>query len=290
MKILTTRLCAAATMAMLTGTPALAIDIGPGDYAILPEGTKLGLLYLQHLRSDSLSIGGNEVPGSEFKGTVGLLRGLYYTDWGNERVALHMVLPISSLNTASIGGVDQPIADGLGDLTLGVTYWPVKPENEETGTTVGLSLFVTAPTGKYEFGSVGIGEGTWQITPQVGVIQGLGGGFYIDGALDVALSFDHDEAGVSVSRDPSWQLQAMLRKQFNPTTSLAIGYSGHRGGELAFDGVENGQKTSRDQIRLYGTKFLTPDFQIQGMIGRDISTKGGFEYDSVAQIRLMKVF
>lgn len=283
-----TRLMAAAMA--LAATPALAIDVGPADYTIMPSGTTLGVFYFQHLSSDTLHVAGSEVPGSKFSADVAILRGLWYTDLGGETVLWNAVLPISSISTARIGGADQPVAEGVGDLTLGLTYWPVKPSNPETGTTLGLSLFVTAPTGKYEFGSVGIGEGTWQFTPQVGLIQGLGNGFYFDGVVDVAISLDHDENGIEVSRDPSWQVQAMLRKQFTPTTSIAIGYNGHRGGAQKFDGVETGLKNHRDQIRLYGSTFLTEDFQIQGMIGRDINVKGGFEYDTVAQIRLMKVF
>lgn len=281
---------AALMLGCLAATPASAIDVGPGDYAIAPAGTKLGLLYFQHLRSRDFQMQGEKVPGSRFVGNVGLMRGLYYTTIASEPVVWQFVMPFSHLPTATVGGARQRVSEGTGDLTLGLTFWPIKPSNEETGTTLGLSAFVTAPTGKYKLGSVGIGEGTWTFTPQMGLIQGLGNGFFFDAAADVAFTASHTEGWTRVSRDPSLQVQAMLRKQFSPATNIAIGYSGQWGGDLHLDGVKTGQKTRRDQIRFYASTFVTKDFQIQGMIGRDIHADGGFKYDTVAQVRLLKVF
>ena len=153
-----------------------------------------------------------------------------------------------------------------------------------------MSLFATLPTGKYDPARLGIGEGTFTLTPQIGLIQGLGGGFFFDGVLDVALQKDHTEDGVKYDRKPAWQLQAMLRKQWGPKTSLAIGYSGQRGGEQSIGGVETGLKVHRDQARIYGSHFITPTTQVQAMYAKDFNVEGGYKYDSVVQLRLVKVF
>lgn len=79
-------------------------------------------------------------------------------------------------------------------------------------------------------------------------------------------------------------------KQWGQATSLAVGYSGQRGGEQTIGGVKTGLKTHRDQLRIYGSHFVTPTLQAQGMYGRDLNVEGGFEYDNVAQIRIVKVF
>ncbi|WP_404811437.1 transporter [Gemmobacter serpentinus] len=273
----------------MAGT-AQAIDVGPADYTILPSGTTLGMFYWQHMSSDTLSIGGTEVPGSSFKADVVILRSLNYFQIGQTPAAFHIVAPYGEIGNARIGGADQPTRSGIGDVTVGLTAWPVQPSNPETGTTLGFSLFATLPTGDFAPGSIGIAEGTTTITPQVGIIQGLGDGWYFDGVLDVAIQADHDEGGVTHERDPAWQLQTMLRKQWGPETSLTIGYSGQRGGDQIVGGVKTGLKTHRDQIRLYGTHFLTPTLQVQGMLAKDLNVEGGFKYNSVAQIRLVKVF
>lgn len=275
--------------AFVTG-PAKAIDVGPADYTIMPEGTQLGMLYWQHLRSGKLVLGGDEVPGSKFTANVAILRSLTYSSFNDMPVAFHVVAPFANIDTARIGGGDQPVKNGMGDLTLGVTVWPIQPDTPDTGTTLGLSLFATLPTGSYAPGSIGIGEGTTTLTPQIGVIQGLGGGWYFDGVFDVGIQASHRENGVTHKRDPSVQLQTMLRKQWGQGTSLTIGYSGQRGGDQMVAGAKTGLKTDRDQIRLYGTHFLTPTLQIQGMVAKDINVEGGFEYDTVTQLRLVKVF
>ncbi|RWR45370.1 transporter [Sinirhodobacter ferrireducens] len=281
---------AGAVALALAALPARAIDVGPADYTILPSGTALAMLYLQHLSADSLEVNGTAVPGSSFEANVGILRGLYYTAFGDLPAAYHLVIPFADIDRARIGGADQPASSGLGDTTLGLTVWPVQPKTPETGTSFGVSLFATLPTGNYNPERLGIGEGTWSLTPQIGVIQGLGGGFFFDGALDVAFQGDHREAGAEHSRSPSWQLQAMLRKQWGPATSLTVGYSGQRGGKQKVAGAETGLKTHRDQLRLYLTHFIDPTTQIQGLLARDFNVEGGYKYDSAVQLRLVKVF
>lgn len=281
---------AAAVALAMAAAPAQAIDVGPADYTILPSGTRLGMLYWQHLSSDTLRLNGTTVPGSKLEANVAILRSLNYFSLGEMPAAFHIVAPFATGFNADIGGAKRQTATGLGDTTLGLTLWPVQPSNPETGTTVGFSLFATLPTGKYDTAKMGIGEGTTTLTPQIGLIQGLGGGYYFDGVVDVAFQQTHTENGVTYERDPSWQVQAMLRKQWGPGTSLAIGYSGQRGGEQTINGAKTGLKTHRDQLRLYGTHFVNPTTQIQAMVGKDFAAKGGFEYDSVMQLRLVKVF
>nr|WP_319249277.1 transporter [uncultured Celeribacter sp.] len=274
----------------LGGLPAHAIDVAPGDYAMLPPGTDIGLLYLQHSSATELNFGGTDVPSSEVTANVAVLRGLHYTDIGGEPVMFQAVLPFGNFSAAEIGGAEMPTSDGIGDLTLGLSYWPVKPANPETGTTVGVTAFLTAPTGAYEMGDVSFGSGAWTFTPQVALIQGLGNGLYLDAIADVAFSFDHTESGVEVSRDPASQVQVAFRKQFGPTASMSIGYSGQFGGEVDYDGIYGGLKTRRDQVRLYANTFLSQSVQVQGMLATDLYVEDGFKNDVVAELRLMKLF
>ena len=276
----------------LAPAAAHAIDIAPGDYTVLPAGTSLGLTYFQYTTSDSLHVvGPGDIPSSELKTAVGLLRGLHYSSIGGVPVAVQVILPVGGFPEARIGGMDQQTAGGLGDLTAGFTVFPVNTDKGEFATTVGLSAFVTAPTGHYDFGDVSLGSGTWTATPQVGVIQGLGNGFFFDGAADVALRRDRDEAGgLTVSQDPSFQLQAYLRYQVSKATSVSFGYSGTFGGEAWVNDRKTGLETRSDQFRLFANTFVTPTVQVQGMIGTDVHAEGGFKQDLVTQIRLLKIF
>lgn len=290
MKRMMTISAAGAALA-LWATAAAAIDVAPGDYTILPDGTTVGLLYYQYSTSNHLTLpGASNVPDSDLDVSVGVLRGLHYSEIGTYPVLFQAVLPVGGFTTARIGGVDQDRFAGLGDLTLGASFWPVSPSNPETGTTLGLTMFVTAPTGNYDLTGVSIGGGAWVVTPQAGLIQGLGSGFYLDATADAAFSFDHDEGAATVSRKPSYQGQIALRKQFTPQTSISVGYSGQFGGALKVNGIETGLETRRDQIRLYANTFLTPSLQLQGMIGHDLHVEGGFKTGALAEIRLLKLF
>lgn len=282
-------LCAAALV--LISPTARAIDVAPGDYAIMPPGTNVGLLYFQSSTSNELRLPGTgKVPNSKLDTSVAILRGLSYSQISGIPLLVQAVLPMGRITTARIGGVSQGVSDGIGDLTLGASLWPVSPSNPETGTTLGVTTFITAPTGRYDAADISLGKGTWTITPQVGLIQGLGAGFFIDATLDAAFTVGHNEGGARISIDPAYQAQIALRKQFTQQTSFAIGYSGQFGGDQKVNGVKTGLKTRRDQLRLYGNTFILPGLQLQAMVGRDLHVEGGFKTGIVGEIRLLKVF
>ncbi|MGQ3671500.1 transporter [Xanthobacter sp. TB0136] len=279
-----------ATLALVS-TSAFAIDVAPGDYTILPPDSKVGLVYYQYSTASNLNLDGvGKVPNSRLDASVAILRGLYYSEVAGFPVMVQTVMPMGYFHTARIGDVNQGRATGVGDVMFAATFWPISPSNPETGTTLGLSLFVTAPMGHYHPEMVSIGGGAGAVTPQVGLIQGLGSGFYLDATADVALSFDHDERGATYSREAAYQVQVALRKQFTQTTSISLAYSSQFGGVQKVNGVENGMKTDRDQVRLYANTFITPTTQIQGMFGTDVHVEGGFKSGAVLELRLMQLF
>jgi hypothetical protein len=59
---------------------------------------------------------------------------------------------------------------------------------------------------------------------------------------------------------------------------------------MTVNGLESGLKTESDQLRVFGTHFVSPTVQVQGMLGKDINVDGGFQNNSVAQFRLVKVY
>lgn len=273
-------------------SPAAAIDIFPADYTVLPAGTNAVLVYGQYSSSGELDVDGvGDIPSSELGVAAGIARYLHFNEIGGVPVGIQAFVPFGSFADARIGGVDQVTEDGLGDLTVGVTAWPIHSA-EPTGTTIGLTTYVTFPTGAYDFApnTVNLGSGAWTVTPQIGIIQGLGNGFFFDGAIDVAFRADHDEGGVEVSRDPSAQVQAYLRYQFSQGTNVAIGYSGTFGGKDFYNDAYAGTKTRVDQIRATASTFVTPTLQISGMIGTDVNAEGGFKNDFVGTLRLLKLF
>jgi hypothetical protein len=78
----------------------------------------------------------------------------------------------------------------------------------------------TFPTGPYDADrTINFGSDTYTVTPQIGLIQNLGNGFYLDAAIDVAFRRDVSEGSLEFSRDPSTLVQAYLRYKLTPATS-----------------------------------------------------------------------
>ncbi|WP_180903346.1 transporter [Martelella soudanensis] len=269
---------------------AHAIDISPGDYTLLPANTKVALEYFQYTNMDSFELdGAGKVPDSGFDNITGVSRFLYYGEAGTLRYGLQAYLPYGTFSDAHIGGMDAPVTNGIADFTVGATAWLVKPDNPAVGTTLALTGFLTLPTGDYDPSRIGLGGGTTVITPQIGLIQALGGGLYFDGAFDTAFAFDHDEDGVDYSRDPSAQLQAYLRYQPSAKASVSFGYSGKFGGKSYANGTYTQQMTRQDSLRLFANTFITPTVQIEAMLSMDVNVNGGFK-GTTGQLRLMKLF
>lgn len=278
----------------LPASGAKAIDIMPGDYNVLPSGTNAFLLYGQYSTARNLRVdlpGVGKVPDSELGVALGIARYLHYSDIAGVPVAVQAFLPFGGFTQARIGGQGQRKEGGIGDLTAGLTVWPVNTTGPYS-TTIGVTAYVTAPTGNYSArpGTVSIGSGTWSVMPQIGLIQGLGGSFFLDVAADVNIRDDHRELGQKISRDPSTQFQAYLRYQISAASSLSFGYSGLFGGKDSVGSSYVGTKTRSDQLRVFASTMLTPTLQIQGMIGTDIYAQTGFKQDVVGTLRLLKLF
>ena len=279
-----------AALALAAG-PAAALDNLPADYVILPAGTSLGLGYLQYSTSDRLKIDGvGKVPDSSLDTTIGIARVVHYSQLGSLPVAYQAILPMASLSNLKIGGASPGAADGIGDLTLGFTAWVARPIDAARGTTVGLTGYLTVPTGEYEHDRPSVGTGTYGFTPQVGVIQGLGNGWFVDATADILFQKKHREAGLQYKTDPMTHLQAYLRYQPSLATSYAVGYSGTFGGKQDVGGVYTGQKNRVDSLRLVATQMLAPTWQVAGLLSTDVRAEGGFRDKFGVLIRVMKIF
>ncbi|MFF7062670.1 transporter [Pseudomonas sp. NPDC008258] len=281
---------AVAPTLLMVSCAAHALDSSPGDYAWLGDNTNVTVLYGQYQHSRTFSAdGAGEVRNSEFESALGIFRSVYYKSIGGMRVSFQFFVPFGGFPTAKVGGIHQATAEGLGDLTLGSTFYPLASA-ELTGTTLGLSLFITTPTGNHDSSKVSLGDGGWAITPQIGLIQGLGGNFYLNAIVDVVWRESANEGVMKDSSEPAAQIQTYLTYKPSPGTSFSVGYSGRFGGERSLGNIYTGTKTRNDQLRLFADTFITPTLQAQGMIGRDIYTEGGFKTDAIIQVRLAKLF
>lgn len=286
-----TSLALALALAGTTALPALALDVEPGDYTPLPAGSNALALFYGNLRSDEFRLDGAEIPGSKLSAQVVTLQYSRYEELFGKPFALQVYLPYGAYSTARVGGQDVVQSDGIGDLTVAATFWPIAADPMDlTGTTLGMSLYASFPTGDYELGGANVGFGGNVITPQVSLIQGLGGGRFLDVTYDVAFTRDFDVDGVDVEVEPLHQAQIWLRQYLSEETSLAIGYSGLRGGETTFDGFDTGIETNLDEVRFAVSHFIDPTTEISGRVSYVYEADDGFANKPMVQLRFVKLF
>lgn len=280
----------ASVSAFACATQANAIDSAPGDYTWLGTDRNVLAFYTQYSSAGSLSLGTvGSVPNSRVDALLEVIRAARTFEIADQKFAAQFYLSFGGFTTATIGGLAQRKADGFGDLTAGLTWYPLA-SHDPNGTTVGLTVFVTAPTGNFNIADVSLGSGAWTVTPQIGLIQGLGNGFFLDVIGDASVSSDFSTEGVNVSRSTSGQVQAYLRYKPSPATSVSFGYSGTFGGEYYANGIYTGQKFRDDQLRAFATTFLSEQIQVMGMLGTSINTEGGFQNAITAQFRILTLF
>ena len=109
-------------------------------------------------------------------------------------------------------------------------------------TIVGVSLAVTAPTGRYYSDKViNIGTNRWSFKPEAGVSKALGS-WTLEGALGVTFYTNNDEfyPGSSVrQQDPLYALQAHAIYNFNPKLWGALDWTYYAGGRTSVNGTQN---------------------------------------------------
>ena len=280
-------LSVAAAMAL----PARAVDVDAGDYTTLPAGTKLVLLYLQHATRDKLYANGNKVPiNARLDSDVGILRGVWNTEFGGLIMAPQFLLPFGKLkgknDTAGLGS-----ESGVGDLILALPVWLTKPGGKEH---FGFGAYLFLPTGSYDNNNaLNLGENRMRLAPQFGWITPLANQVTFDLIGDVTLFGKNDDAGAAsqtLKQAPLFQLQGWLRYNFSASADLRLGLSQVNGGETKLDGVKQNNRQSTSKFSLGASHFFSPTTQLVATYGQDIKVKNGFKENGRLNLRLLQIF
>lgn len=287
-------LAAALALAPLAMDAAGAADVNSTDYLPAPPGTNLLVFYSQYAtRSEYVSTSGQTLSSNTgLDSYVDILRYVHYFDVGGILIAPQVLIPAGTLYNGRIAGADLDAAAGIGDPIFATTVWVVN--NKATQTYVGIMPYLFVPLGQYDSGdALNMGENRWKLDLQAGWYQGLGNGFAMQLTGDVVWYGDNSDAGTgtqTLSQDNTYQFQAFVSYGFAETWRAAIGYSRFWGGTEYLDGIATGNATSRDQARLELSTFITPTFQVLGLVQRDFNTSGGFPEDFRGTVRLLQIF
>lgn len=283
-----------ATLGVFAGSARAAeISTDPGDYAALPAGVDLGIVYVQHTERDAFYASGDKLPGRFRLDTdIGLLRWVHYTKVGDFVADPQIIVPFGTVRLKTAFGPLAPTSSsGVGDPLVGGTLWLVN--QNEAQRWLGVSAFVSVPVGSYDDdkGPVNVGENRWKGIFHAGYVTALPGNFMLDVIGEYAIYGENDDfLGLKRKQDASYGVQAHLRYLLTPSTHVALSYYRDYGGETRLNGVRQDDRMNNDRWLATFATFVAPTVQLQAQYGQAISVDNGAREASRVNLRVVKVF
>lgn len=269
-----------------------ALDVDPGDYTPMPEGTKLGLLYLQHAERDEFYLDGDKLSDKyKLDSDVAILRGVRYQNIGGYLTNIQLLLPFAHLSAG--GDIDALGSEsGMGDPILANAIWIDKEPS--LNRALGITQYLFLPLGEYDKDNpMNIGENRWKYVFQGGYMHGISNNIVIDLVADVTFFGDNDDytpADLTLEQEQQYQMQGFIRYKTGDKSAIHVGYSRLWGGETEVDGVRLGDESNQEKMLAGGSYFVSPRTQLLATFGRDISVESGFKEESRLNLRLLHVF
>ena len=244
--------------AALTSTAQAAqVATDPGDYAPLPAGIDLGILYLQSFENDEFYVNGQQVEnGPTLSADIGLLRWVHYIELGGFIIDPQVILPFGQLKL-NAGGAEIE-ASGIGDPILGATIWLYN--NPDTKQAVGVTGLVSVPLGSYdtEKGPVNLGENRTKFITQAAFITPISEQFSLHLVGEYTFFGDNDDfgaSGITRKQDDQYGYQVHLNYHISDTTTASVNYYHDFGAESQVSEVE--QQDELNNNRYYSNHFFS---------------------------------
>jgi hypothetical protein len=284
LRSVTRALLATGFAALLAPAVAAEIPTDPGDYAALPAGTDLGVVYYQHTEYKSVYAKGTKQPGPfRLETDIGLARWVHYTRLGDYLVTPQVIIPFGKVDGGPLS------TSGVGDPIVGSALWLVNEPEQQRWVTV--SAFVSVPVGKYDANEpLNMGENRWKGVFQSAYLTSLAKNVMLDLVGEVALYGENDDAGgVRRRQDASYGGQVHLRYMLAPTTSVSLSYYHDFGGESKLNGVEQHDRMNNSRFLVGVAGFVSPTMQLQLQAGKALKMTYGAKESSRINLRLVKV-
>jgi hypothetical protein len=284
-------LCSGIILALLPAA-VMALDTDADDYVASPAGTNLALLYFQHVQREALYANGNRVAGnSGLDSDTGILRVVHFTKIGDYVVDPQFILPFGherATNDASSLGS----ASGLGDLILAATTWVIN--DEKANTYLGITPFLFLPTGTYDRNRpMNWGENRWKLTLQSGYQRGITDKVsivFIGDATFFGDNSDFGSTGATLEQDTLYQAQFYVRYTWSEKIDSFVGYSYLGGGASSINGAGQNDRQRETKFSIGGGYNFTPELELFGAYGQDVSMANGFKESHRLNLRLSRTF
>jgi hypothetical protein len=242
-------LAAALSLAAPSSSRAQAME--PLTYTNAPIGLNFLIAGYGYLWGDVLVDPSLPIKDANAKINTAVLTYSRVLDFWGQSGTVALVVPYAWLSASGeVAGQSRAVdRSGLSDITFraSVNLYGASALSLEAfrdyrqDTIVGLSLWVTAPTGQYDSDRlINIGTNRWSFKPEVGVSKALGR-WTLEAAAGVTFYTDNDEfLGTNVRRQkPLYSVQGHVLYNFSPALWAALDATYYTGGSTSVNGTLN---------------------------------------------------
>lgn len=283
-------LFAATSFGLALDCQAAMVPTEPGDYAPLPVGTELGLVYFQHADRDRVMHDGHTATKDfELDSNLLMMRYVHWTEIGGFVVTPQVIIPVADLK---MSGQNDDRATGVGDPIFGSDLWLLNdPVKERYFSVAG---YLSVPIGEYHAkdGAMNTGENRWKGAFHVSYVQAL-----IPRTLYGEVTLEHDKIwdnddfqGVTLKQADVFELQTHLRYVYSSTNQFGLSYHHTVGGENKVGGISQDDSLNSKKALVTWSHFLNPRTQFETQVGREFEVRNGPQENLRLNFRLAYAF
>ena len=269
-----------------------AQDMEPRAYSAAPIGTNFLLGGYAHTKGNIATDASLPIENLKAKVDTALVGYVRTFDLAGQSASVAALLPYNwGTFTGDVEDENREVTrTGIGDLRLrftanllgGPALSPEEFARREPGTTLGASVSIVAPTGKYEPEHlINIGSNRWAIKPELGVSQPLGN-WFADAAAGVWLYTDNTQffSGNDRSQGPLWSFQVHGGYNFLPGLWLAADATYYTGGETSINGTAKHDPQANSRYGLTLSIPLMDQVSLKLTWSTGLTSRTGADFDT----------
>jgi hypothetical protein len=279
---------------LLLSPAASAQDLEPRAYSAAPVGTNFLAAHAARLTGEVLT--DPALPITDVQARIDLASIGYARVFGLAGRAASFGVLVPFVRGDMSGKVfDAPREvhrAGLGDVRLRFAFnvigapalAPREFARRSPSTSVGTSLTVVAPTGKYvPWQLINVGAHRWAFKPEIGISQPLGK-WFAEASAGIWLFGDNDAfyGGQRRSQSPLSVLQLHLGYQSRPGLWLAADMGRYAGGRTRVDGKWNQDRQENARFGLTLSVPFAPGWSGQMSWSTGWTTRAGGDFNTVS--------
>jgi hypothetical protein len=280
-------------MFLLGMSAAQAQELEPRAYSPSPVGTNFVVANYANLTGQVLT--DPSLPITDVEATIKLLTLGYVRTFGlaGHSASLGLLVPIADADVSGnvFDAPNQVHRGGLGDVrmrfALGLFGSPaLSPEQfarREPSASLGASLTVVAPTGRYSASRlINVGANRWAIKPEIGISKPIGN-WFVEGTAGVWLFSENDAflGGQRRKQKPLAGYQFHGGYNFSPGLWLAADAGLYTGGETEVNGVAGQDRKENSRYGLTLSLPLQRDWSAKLNWSRGLVTRSGGDFKSI---------